>query len=175
MNAKYAIAIGAFIAGAAATGVISAIEIQKVYKDVDAITSGMNYIRKNIDIKVDPDVASELIKSASNDVAFEAVNKAAESTKKMIHNEIDAKVRAAIKDAYDDVADKVAEQLQSQINLQTLDRIEDKVAKEVTKHIVRSYSNGIFPTTSNKADVAKACIDKGMDGYSVARVMQAMQ
>ena len=168
------IGIGTFTLGAVAAGAVSATIIKRVYKDVDNLSKGMNYIRTSVDLSVDKEVADALIHSASQDVAYEVVKEAAEKTLDDIRRDIKKQVKDAVSKAYDGVEDKVSEVLESQINVQTLERIEEKVAKKVTKHVISNYTNMAWGSGSSKADVARACIENGMDGFDVARVMNSI-
>lgn len=175
MNNTLAVVFGvsAFTAGCAVVGIAAADHCRKVDDKLTGISRGMKYLQDNVDLNIDPEVAEKLVSAAARDVAYDISNKAAESAKKEIQKEISNKVKESVKASYKELEGTLTEKLESQINIQTIEKIQDKVAEKVAKQVLNGYV-APFGGTS-KADVAKACIDGGMDGFDVARVMSSLK
>lgn len=166
------VGVGAFAAGCMTIGLASVEYVKGVDNKFTGLSKGMSYIHDNIDLNIPAEVADELVKAAARDVATEVVNKAAESAKKEVVKDINNAVKGNVKNAYAGIEESLKAKLEKEINIQTLEKIENKVAEKVAKQVISNYSN---PFGASKADIAKACIDNGMDGFDVARVMSSIK
>lgn len=168
------LSVAAFAVGCATVAVIEADRVNKIDSKFNYIAKGINYVQENVDLTVPEEVAEELTRKAAEKVANDAVVKAAEKATKEVNANIQSTVKKIVNDAYADVKTKVADKLEKEINVQTIERIEQQVAGKVAKQIMNNY----IPTTSfgaSKADIAKACIESGMDSYDISKVMASIK
>lgn len=168
------VGVGAFAAGCAVTGYACAEHVKAVDDKFTGLSHGLKYIQDNISLDIPEEVATELVKSAAKDVATEQVKKAANEACKEITKDMKNVIKGNVANAYSNIEDTLKSKLEKEINIQTIERIEGKVAEKVAKQIISNYSNP-WATGTSKADVAKACIDNGMDGFDVARVMSSIK
>lgn len=168
------LSVAAFAVGCATVAVIEADRVNKIDSKFNYIAKGINYVQENVDLTVPEEVAEELTRKAAEKVANDAVVKAAEKATKEVNANIQSTVKKIVNDAYADVKTKVADKLEKEINVKTIERIEQQVAGKVAKQIMNNY----IPTTSfgaSKADIAKACIESGMDSYDISKVMASIK
>lgn len=168
------LSVAAFAVGCATVAVIEAEKVNKIDSKFNYIAKGINYLQENVDLTVPEEVAEELTREAAKKVANEACIKASEKATKEICKNIDDTVKKIVNDSYADVKTKVMDKLEKEINVQTIERIEQQVANKVSKQIMNNY----IPTTSfgaSKADIAKACIESGMDSYDISKVMSSIK
>lgn len=168
------VGIGAFSAGCAATAYACAEHVKHVDDKFTGLHAGMKFIEDNISLDIPEDVASELVKSAAKEIATEQVKKASEAACKEITKDMKNVIKGNVANAYSNIEDTLKNKLEKEINLQTIERIESKVSEKVAKQILINYANP-FAGGTTKADIAKACIDNGMDGFDVARVMSSIK
>lgn len=167
------VGVAAFAAGCATVCYVEAGKVQSIDDKFTGLARGLSFIKDNIDLNIPEEAANAMINAAANEVAIDIVKKAAEACKKEISTNINQQVKNYIAQAYTGVEKSVTEKLEKEINIQTIERIENRVSEKVAKQILSSYTNPWSGTS--KADIAKACIDNGMDGFDVARVMQSIK
>lgn len=177
MKDIYAVGLGvaAFAAGCATIAVVSADKVNKIDAKFTGISAGIKYLQDNIDLTIPEEVAEELTREAAKKVANDACIKASEKATKEICKNIDDTVKKIVSDSYTDVKSKIADKLEKEINIQTIGRIEQSVAEKVAKQVMNNYTPAYRLGGTTKADIVQTCIENGMDGIDIQRVMSAIK
>lgn len=166
--------IGTFALGCAAVAVLEGEKVSNIDDKFSHLVKGLEYIEDNVNLNIPEEVAKEMARKAAQQVAVEQVKRASDSAMNDLKKEIHSQVKAAIAKEYDNITPLLKDKLEKEINVQTIARIEEKVSSNVAKQILNNYAPN-FGSGTTKADIAKACIDSGMDGFDVARVMSSLK
>ena len=119
-------------------------------------------------------MADMLVRDAATKVANTAVENGSRQALKDIESHINSEISKAVSSSYEAIEKGLQDKLEKEINLQTIERIENAVSEKVSKQVLNTLKvDSAANKALTKADVIKACVDKGMKSWEISDVVSA--